>query len=165
MQRLTGLCSTHYVWVPCRIPCLYNKIHLIHQVLLIHAVLLKSYNSFLLFIQIQLCKTKLHCHVLFRDKRLCPQTLPNTQYLISLCLIVLLSNNMLTEACSVWGVMSFLELLTRSACSNLWGEFLILWWLWNCLNTHPIAPERQTDKASAFIEVLKLADDKWSGLD
>lgn len=68
---------------------------------LIHAVLLKSYNSFLLFIQIQLCKTKLHCHVLFRDKRLCPQTLPNTQYLISLCLIVLLSNNMLTEACRV----------------------------------------------------------------
>lgn len=73
---------------------------------------------------------------------------------ISLCLIVLLSNNMLTEACRVWGVMSFLELLTRSACSNLWGEFLLLWGLWKCLNTHPIAPERQTDKASAFIEVM-----------
>ena len=30
---------------------------------------------------------------------------------------------------------------------------------WHCVNTHLNAPDQQTDKPSAFIEVLTLADD------
>jgi len=59
------------------------------------------------FVQIQLCKPKLCCHVLFREKRLSPTTLPKKPYLFSFFLIILswtLTFNMLTEACRVWDV-------------------------------------------------------------
>jgi len=59
------------------------------------------------FVQMQLYKPKLCCHVLFRAKRFSPATLPNKPYLFSLFLTVLswtLTFNMITEACRVWDV-------------------------------------------------------------
>ena len=48
-------------------------------------ILLKVFR----FVQMQLCKPKLCCHVLFGEKRLSPAALPNKPYSLSLFVIVL----------------------------------------------------------------------------
>ncbi len=65
------------------------------------------------FVQMQLCKPKLSCHVLFRKKRLSSDN-PFKRGHTCLVWSQTLSFNMLTEACSVWGVVLGLPAISQS---------------------------------------------------
>jgi len=97
------------------------------------------------FVQMQLFKPKPCCHVLSQ----------HTILVQSFYNCTVMTFNILTEACRVWGVVDLVTLSTIASLRSLADVFPP----WHCVNMHLNVPDQQTAKTSAFTEVITLADD------